>query len=220
LKDREQRVLICGKHSSWTKVASGVPQGSVLGPILFLIFINDLDDSIQSRVLKFADDTKILRTVGTQEDIDGLRQDLINLGRWSEEWLMLFNVDKCKVMHIGYNNPRAVLKLNNKELLAVTEEKDLGVIVDNGLKFSHQCADAVSKANRVLGMIKRSFSYRSKDVILQLYKSLVRPKLDYCVQAWRPHLQKDIDLLEGVQRRATKLVYNLKNLSYKERLRS
>jgi hypothetical protein len=219
LKDREQRVVLLGSNSKWTRVKSGVPQGSVLGPLLFLIYINDIDDSVCSNLLKFADDTKVFSVVPTKNDIDRLQQDLLNLCNWSQDWLMLFNVDKCKVMHIGLNNSKANYEMNGKYLEEVTEERDLGVIFQNDLKCSRQCLKAVNTANKVLGMIKRSFSVRDKDVILQLYKSLVRPHLEYSIQAWRPHFQKDIDLIEGVQRRATKLISDLKDKSYENRLR-
>jgi len=219
LKDREQRVVLLGSNSKWTRVKSGVPQGSVLGPLLFLIYINDIDDSVCSNLLKFADDTKVFSVVHTKNDIDRLQKDLLNLGNWSQDWLMLFNVDKCKVMHLGINNNKANYELNGKTLEEVIEERDLGVIIQNDLKCTKQCLKVVSTANKVLGMIKRSFSIRDKDVILQLYKTLVRPHLEYSVQAWRPHLRKDIDLLEGVQRRATKLIFDLKDKCYEDRLR-
>jgi len=193
--------------------------GSVLGPLLFLIYINDLDDSVCSKVLKFADDTKVFNVVSNANDIDRLKQDLRSLCKWSQDWQMLFNVDKCKIMHIGYNNNKARYEMNGKYLEEVTEERDLGVIMQNDLKCSSQCIKAVNTANRVLGMIKRTFSVRDKDIILQLYKSLVRPHLEYSVQAWRPHFQKDIDLIEGVQRRATKLITSVKDKTYEERLR-
>jgi ribonuclease P/MRP protein subunit RPP40 len=106
----------------------------------------------------------------------------------SADWLMLFNVDKCKVMHFGYNNSKSTYKMNGKDLEEISEERDLGVIVQQDLKRSKQCSKSVSTANRILGMIKRSFCYLSKDVVLKLYKSLVRPHLEYCVQAWRPYL--------------------------------
>jgi ribonuclease P/MRP protein subunit RPP40 len=186
---------------------------------LFLIYINDLDDSVYSKVLKFADDTKLFSVVSNANDIDKLQMDLRNLCNWSQDWQMLFNVDKCKIMHLGYNNSRAKYEMNGKYLEEVTEERDLGVIMRSDLKCSSQCIKAVSTANRVLGMIKRTFSVTDKDIILQLYKSLVRPHLEYSVQAWRPHFQKDIDLIEGVQRRATKLISSLKDKTYEERLR-
>jgi len=101
------------------------------------------------------------------------------LGKWLHEWLMLFNIDKCKVMHLGLNNVKAKYEINGKYLEEVIEERDLGVIIQSELKCSKQCLKAVSTANKVLGMIKKTFSIRDKEVILQLYKSLVRPHLEY-----------------------------------------
>ena len=198
---------------------SGVPQGSVLGPLLFLIYINDIDDSVSTNLLKFADDTKVFHAVPNSKEIDRLQMDLGNLCKWSHDWLMLFNIDKCKVMHIGHNNSKAKYEMNGIFLEEVTEERDLGVIMQNNFKCSAQCINVVKIANRILGLIKRTFCVRDKDTILQLYKSLVRPHLEYSVQAWRPHLQKDIDLIEGVQRRATKLIFSLKHKSYEDRLK-
>jgi len=109
LNDREQRVVLLESHSEWKNVKSGVPQGSVLGPLLFLIYINNIDDSVCAKLLKFADDMKVFSVVSTKNDIDSLQIDLINLGKWSQEWLMLFNIDKCKVMHLGLNNVKAKL---------------------------------------------------------------------------------------------------------------
>jgi len=109
LNDKEQRVVLLGSHSEWINVKSGVPQGSVLEPLLFLIYVNDIDDSICTKLLKFADDTKVglFCVVSTKNDIDRLQIDLINLRKWSHEWLMLFNIDKCKVMHLGLNNVKS-----------------------------------------------------------------------------------------------------------------
>ena len=219
LRNREQRVVLLGSCSRWIKVKSGVPQGSVLGPLLFLIYINDIDELVSSNLLKFADDTKIVSVVSNKNDIDKLQQDLRNVCKWSKDWLMLFNVEKCKIMHIGNNNKKAIYEMDGKILEEVTEERDLGVIIQNNLKCDKQCAKSVSTANRILGMIKRTFCYLDKDVVLQLYKSLVRPHLEYSVQAWRPHLRKDIDLIERVQRRATKLISSLKDMTYENRLK-
>ena len=119
LKDREQRVVLLGSNSKWTRVKSGVPQGSVLGPLLFLIYFKDIDD-ICSNLLKFADDTKVFSVVQTQNDIDKLQRDLLNMGKWSQDWLMLFNVDKCKVMHLGINNTKVNYELNGITLEEVT----------------------------------------------------------------------------------------------------
>jgi hypothetical protein len=126
LKDREQRVVLLGSSSNWIKVKSGVPQGSVLGPLLFLIYINDIDEAVCNSLLKFADDTKVFSVVSDINDVNKLQNDLKNLCKWSEDWLMLFNVDKCKVMHLGSNNGKAKYVMNGKLLEEVIEERDLG----------------------------------------------------------------------------------------------
>jgi ribonuclease P/MRP protein subunit RPP40 len=127
LSQQSQRVQLAGFSSDWVEVKSGVPQGSVLGTILFLIYINDIDDGISSKILKFADDTKLYRKLETDSDIVQLQQDLANLFKWSRDWLMLFNVEKCKVMHIGYNNVEASYMMNGTVLQDVEEEQDLGL---------------------------------------------------------------------------------------------
>jgi len=134
LVGRQQRVLLNEQFSSWRKVISGVPQGSVLGPLLFVIYINDIHESVACRILKFADDTNIYSAVKTSEDIDNLQADLRNLVSWSKEWLMLFNVDKCKVVCMGYNNQQANYAMDGNNLESVSEERDLGVIVSEDLK--------------------------------------------------------------------------------------
>ena len=105
--------------------------------------------------------------------------------------MMLFNIDKCKVMHFEKNSSEATYQLGGRNLESVHEEKDLGVIIQDNLKISKRCSKAVNSANRILGMISRTFVYKEKEVILQLYKSFVRPHIEYCIQAWRPHLEKD-----------------------------
>lgn len=173
LTDRKQRVVLNGCNSDWCDVFSGVPQGSVLGPLLFVIFINDIDHCVSSKLLKFADDAKLFRVVSARNDVDKLRGDLKNLFSWSEDWLMLFNLDKCKVLHFGKNNGKCQYTLGGKILEEVQEERDLGIIVSVGLKVSSQCSNVVKTANKVLGMISRTITLQSRDVILQLYKSLV-----------------------------------------------
>ena len=219
LTNRKQRVVINGEASDWLKVTSGVPQGSVLGPLLFLIYINDLDCGITSKISKFADDTKLGGKVVTRNDCEAIQRDLDNLSAWSRKWLLNFNGDKCKVMHVGQNNIKYSYKLQEKNLLKVTEEKDLGVIVRSDLKCSTQCCVASRKANTILGFIARNFDCKAPEVITRLYTSLVRPHLEYAVQFWSPHYLKDKNKLESVQRRATKLIPSIRNLSYEERLK-
>ena len=218
LSSRRQKVCISQQDSYWRDVTSGVPQGSVLGPVLFLVYINDLDSRIISKLAKFADDTKLCKDVDNMEDVVALQKDLDCLNEWANDWQMSFNVDKCKVIHVGYNNKCNKYRLGNTELKSADNEKDLGVIIDNTLKFSKQCSTAVKSANRTLGLIKRTIKNRRKDIIVKLYKALVRPKLEYCVQAWRPFLRKDLDSMERVQRRATKMITECRGLSYENRL--
>jgi len=132
---------------------------------------------------------------------------------------MLFNVEKCKVMHMGYNNTCHGYSSNGSKLESVREEKDLGVHISNDLKWEKQCSKAVAKPNKVLGLIKRNFTDRSKETIILLYKCLVRPHLEYCCLIWNPNYIKDIKSVEGVQHRATKLVWGMEKLNYEERLK-
>jgi len=218
LSDRKQRVCVNGRKSSWHLVLSGVPQGSVLGPLLFLIYINDLDDGIINWILKFADDTKIFGRVTSVDQHTQLQDDLNTLLQWSKDWQMLFNIDKCKVMHFGRNNLMMDYTLDNKSLKVVQEEKDLGIVISQDLKASAQCIQAYSKANRMLGVINRSIVFKSASTMLNLYKSVVRPHLEYCTVAWSPHYVKDKELLERAQRRFTRMIPELKDLPYAERL--
>ena len=132
---------------------------------------------------------------------------------------MQFNVDKCKVVHLGNSNQKFTYTLSNNLIKTSETERDLGVVISNNCKNSEQCRLAANAANRMLGLIRRNIKYKSKDTIMRLYKGLVRPKLEYCVQAWCPYLKKDIAVLERVQKRATKMILGLYNLSYTDRLR-
>ena len=219
LTDRRQRVVVDGEVSNWKSVLSGVPQGSVLGPILFLIYINDLDDSITSNVLKFADDTKLFRKVNTDGDKQHLQNDLDRLVKWSEKWQMLLNFGKCKCLHTGHGNFNVNYKMGDTVLGTTVKEKDLGVTISTDMKVSEQCGIAASKGNQILGLIRRNITYKGKKLIIPLYKAIVRPHLEYCIQAWRPNRKKDIDTLERIQRRATKMIPELRDLSYEERLK-
>ena len=199
LSDRRQRVVINDTASEWAPVTSGVPQDSVLRPVLFIIYINDIDEGLNNFISKFADYTKIGNSIITDRDRMSLQEDLRKISKWSKRWEMPFNVNKCHILQIGTRNQKFEYEMNGVKLESVQCVKDLGVMIASSLKFSQQCKDAASKANRMLGFINRNFSFKNKDIIPPLYISLVRPHLEYAVQFWSPHHSKDIAKLESVQ---------------------
>jgi hypothetical protein len=221
LSGRTQRVVINGKCSGWREVLSGVPQGSVLGPILFLIFINDLGRVARmiDALRKFADDTKLGQRAETMQERESMQEALDNLCQWADTWGMQFNVGKCKVMHFGHRNLRHKYKMNGQELQETEEEVDIGVMVTKDLKPSGQCRRAARTAQTVLGQLARAFSYRDRHIFMKLYVQYVRPHLEFSVQAWSPWTEADKECLEKVQRRAVRMVSGLAARDYEERLR-
>jgi len=210
--------------SDWAQVLSGVPQGSVIGPTLFILYVMDIPDDIKSTVDMFADDTKIYRAVRNDEDAEQLQRDINTLVEWSNKWMMKFNVSKCKHMRISKNsdNPKPeyfMIDSNGPQRLDnINREKDLGVFVSDDMKVETQCTEAANKANRALGLVTRTFKYHNPRSFTNLYKSYVRPHLEFAVQAWSPYLKKDKRTLEKVQRRATRQMQGMEGLSYQERL--
>ena len=222
LTGREQMVRVNGELSISKPVISGIPQGSVLGPLLFVLYINDLPDTVQSNVLLFADDTKIFNHISSIDDAIALQKDIDALNHWSDKWLLKFNTDKCHVLTLGkfekimYTHRYT---LYGDELDHIFEEKDLGVIFDMELTFEEHIGTKVKKANGLMGLIRRTFSYLDGETFKKLYTSFVRPHLEYANPVWSPHLRKHIKMLENVQERATKLVDGMKHLDYTERLK-
>jgi len=166
LTGRKQRVGVAGRFSDWAAVLSGVPQGSVLGPVLFVVFINDLPDEITSFIYMYADDTKVFRRIDGRLESEALQRDLDKLSKWADKWQMCFNVSKCAVMHLGgigrENYTYSMQQAGNgkrENLQETTLEKDLGIWIDDAVKLSGHVAHAVSKANQLLGMIRRAFTY-------------------------------------------------------------
>ena len=220
LSGRTQYVKVENELSETRKVISGIPQGSILGPVLFLIFINDLPECIKSISDIFADDTKAFNTC---KNSDIIQEDLKSLQDWSDKWQLFFNCTKCKCLHFGKNNPKREYhfptKEGNKTIPTSTEEKDLGVIFDTTLKFDLHIESIIKKANSMIGLIKRNFSFIDIFIFLKLYKALIRPHLEYGQIIWSPQYKRQSKIIENVQRRATKLIPNLKNLPYQDRLK-
>ena len=176
-------------------------------------------DDLNSKGKLFADDAKIYGKVQRDQDRAILQDDLNKLNEWSMKWLLQFNEDKCKVMHIGKKNPGFSYVLGGTTLKETKKEKDLGVLITDDLKSADQVASAAAAANAMLWRIRKTFTCLDEHTVPALYKALVRPRMEYAVQAWSPQLRKDIVKLEKVQRRATKMIPSLASLPYEDRLK-
>ena len=222
LSERTQVVSVNGTESEVGTVLSGVPQGSVLGPLLFVIYINDMLDSVSSGGLLFADDTKLFHEICSELDAMELQEDINKLEAWTKTWLLRFNADKCHVLTLGkFENILHThrYKIGEVEIEHVSDKKNLGVLIDEDLSFEEHISTKVRKANQIMGLIRRSFTYLDEKSFVKLYTALVRPHLEYARRVWSPHLKKHQDLIEKVQMRATKLVDHLGGLDYSERLK-
>lgn len=206
LDSRSQAVVLNGVKSDKIAVSSGVPQGSVLGPILFLTYINDLPDKVKSRVRLFADDTAIYLAISSEGESITLQNDLHNLEVWEKEWDMSFNPSKCQVLHIT----RAKCPIQTKYILhgsaleAVSSAKYLGVMISDDLSWGPHIDSTSKKANQTLGFLKRNIKVHNRDLKSTAYTTLVRPQLEYASTVWSPHTAADITKLESVQRRAAR----------------
>ena len=222
LADRSFKVLVGNEKSEDYAVTSGVPQGSVLGPLLFLLYINDLPGKVRNHVSLFADDLKMH---GRSKSREFNQNDINELNKWQNIWLLTFNTkdNKCKVMHLGKNNPCNEYYLDGKLLPKVESEKDLGVLFTNNLNWNDHIMKSVQSANSTIAWINRTVICRSAEIMLKMYKSLVRPQLEYCVQLWSPlpsHGNWGLILaLENVQRSFTRMIDGIGTMTYENRLK-
>ena len=185
LSNRSQRVTVKGKCSLNKRVTSGVPQGSVLGPLLFICFIIDLPDAIKHSMSNiFADDTKLYKQITSPEDADELQMDINSLYEWCITWGMSFNTTKCFIMHYGKANAHYIYHINGNILSNCDTYKDLGVLTSKDLKVHAQLKSCIAKANSIVGMIRRTFTYIDGDLLTRTFKVFVRPILEYCQQVW------------------------------------
>jgi hypothetical protein len=220
LSNRKQRVIINDHMSTWLPCNSGVPQGSVLSSLLFIIYFNDLPDIIQhSKVFLYADDAKILRRIDCRMDCLLFQQDLDALAAWCSTWQLKLNISKC--IHIRYGlaeRPRFDYHISGILLPSSLSCKDLGVLFDSKLTFSEHCSTIINRGFARANMLLKCFHSRDRNLQINLFNTFVRPILEYNSPVWSPHLNKDINAIERVQKFFTKRLRGLKSLPYEKRL--
>ena len=219
LGNRTMNVKVGDAVSEVKPVLSGVPQGSVLGPLLFLLFINDLPENIKNIIKIFADDVKM---IADPTNLQIIQADLEELHVWEGLWLLNFNIDKCKVLHIGKSNPLNDYEFLGDILQTCDSEKDLGVTFNKKLNFNEHICTSISKAKSSLAWLLRNTISRDPYVMKTAYKQLVRHNVEYCCQVWAPNARhgnwRTILDIESVQRTFTRIIEGMENLSYKQRL--
>ena len=209
LSKRMQSVVVNGQSSAPQPVTSGVPQGSVLGPLLFLIFINDISQDLQSDIRLVADDSILYRQIKSNEDHIIMQNDLSKLHSWSKTWQMDLNVTKCAIMSVTHKRTPSSFDytMDNQTVTRIGPDESadyLGVSINNKLTWNNHCTKVSSKASQTLGMLRRNISSCPTSVKAQAYQTLVRPKLEYASSAWSPHTNNDSKQIEAVQNAAAR----------------
>ena len=210
LANRSQQVVVDGRQSSLCNVTSGVPQGSVLGPVLFLLYINDIVTNIHSQMRLFADDCLIYRPIHSPEDQNILQSDLDKLSAWGDVWQMKFNVQKCCIMQLS-TSPSTnsfCYTMCRSPLQVVEEHNYLGILLDNKLSWTPHINSLCRKANRLLGFLRRTLHHCPSHLKEHAYKQIVLPSVEYCCPIWDPDKQTSIRKLEMIQHRAARFVLN------------
>jgi hypothetical protein len=220
LSNRRQRVRIGNSFSAWRDLPSGVPQGSVLGPILFAIYVNDLPDAVQnSNVRLYADDSKLYFSVNGVEDAALFQEDLDRIQAWANEWQLTLAMHKCSVLHCGFNNQRFDYTIANVPVAKALSYCDLGIIVTPDLKPSEHCRTVAKGAFTRANLILKSFFRKEPFFLMRLFNVFVRPKLECNTQVFSPSYRRDIDALERVQRNYTSRIAGFgRAWNYEERL--
>ena len=206
LCQRHQRVAVNGSKSDWTPVVLGVPQGTVLGPVLFNIFINDIMDEVESEIRLFADDCVCYRPIMNDQDCDQLQKDINHLTSWAKKWYMHFEPSKCKIMHITKKTTHKITyqyTMEHLSLESVQHMKYLGVTISDDLRWNHHIT---GRANKLLGLLRRNPSTCDRRVKELAYLGFVRPLLEYASQAWDPYTDNLSNEIEKIQRHAARFV--------------
>ena len=210
LSERFQKVVLDGQASDPVPVLSGVPQGSVLGPVLYLIFINDLPDNIRLSVRLFADDCVLYRNIKTLTDCQILQDDLNSLGQWETDWQMKFNVAKCHSMRVTLHLPSNQIHFNYSLLQQTLEQvestKYLGITITDNLEWGQHVSEISSKANKTLGFLRRNLALAPQHTKEVAYQTLVRPQLEYAAPIWHPYNETETKKVEKVQKTAARWV--------------
>ena len=213
-------MVLDGVSSEFVPVTSGVPQGSILGPLIFLLFINDMPDCAEHSILSlFANDAKFFRNINNVDDCERLQHDLNSLYEWSQVWKLNFNVIKYKVVSFTRNTKPIVFNyhLNRTILENVSCYNDLGVTVDKSLAFNTHISNVINKCNKVNGMIRRSLGYRAPaSVSINLYKAPIQPIIEYSAPVWSPFTKIQIESIERIQRNLTRYALHYPTINYKE----
>lgn len=210
LVNRSQFVVVDGSHSAHVPVSSGVPQGTVLGPTLFLIFINDIVHQCNSSIRLFADDAVVYRKITSQLDHNILQQDLNKLDSWARTWQMQFNTYKCQLLPITNKRNSSLFNysLNSQSLASTAEYDYLGVRCSSDMRWNRHCIKVSAKANKTLGLLRRTLKPCDQSVKERAYLSMVRPTLEYASPVWSPYTARDVNKIEQVQKNAARFVTN------------
>ena len=210
-------VVFNGSKSKEFIQSSGVPQESILGPLLFNIYVNDIESNISSNISLYADDLKLRRTLNDIADCSILQDDINRIERWSIDNSLALNIEKCHMMSFTnkLHNIQFDYVLNTKNLSTLDSFSDLGVKFDSKLKFTYHYDSITNKAARMLGfLIRTARHFRNIESILFLYKSLVRSQLEYATIIWSPYAITYIELIEKIQRRFTRFIYKKFHIPY------